>query len=122
MAIDTLAREGDMADTSSRFRWGLLGAGVGFLIAAAVFTGPRLQGLQAGPPRIGIPELFLLLPLLFGTFMIVLVAAAIRWLFISGNKHQGRLADLPADFDDWHRRAHAQMDREAAARAGGTQP
>ena len=110
-----------MADTSRRFGWGLLGAGVGFLFAAAVFRGPRLLGFQAGPPDVGIPELFVLMPLLFGTFWIVLIAVAIRWLFISRDKHPGRLADLPADFDDWHRRAHAQMDREAAARAGGIQ-
>jgi hypothetical protein len=109
-----------MADTSSRFRWGLAGAGAGFVMAAIMFRGPRLPGFQA--PNVGIPELFLLVPLLFGTFWIVLIAVAIRWLFLNRGTRPGRLADLPADFDDWHRRAHAQMDREAAARAGGTQP
>jgi hypothetical protein len=68
------------------------------------------------------PEMFFFFPLIFITFWIVLIAVAIWWLFIGRDKQPGRLADLPADFDDWHRRAHAQMEREAAARAGGTQP
>jgi len=106
-----------MTDTSGRFVWGLLGGIVGFLVAAAVFFRGRLM-----MPNVGVPELFFLMPLLFGTFWIVLIAVAIRWLFLSRDTHTGRLADLPADFDDWHRRAHAQMDREAAARAGGTPP
>jgi hypothetical protein len=84
---------------------------VGVLLGAGIFVS-----------NFGVPEIFFLLPLLFITLWIVLIAVAIRWLFITRDKQPGRLADLPADFDDWHRRAHAQMDREAAARAGGTQP
>lgn len=106
-----------MTDTSSRVAWGLLGVVVGFLMSTVVFRlGPPSIGV--GMPHFGFP----VIPLLFGTFWIVLIAVAIRWLFIGRDKQPGRLADLPADFDDWHRRAHAQMDREAAARAGGTQP
>jgi hypothetical protein len=78
-----------------------------------------LQPFSGGMPHIAVPEFFA--PLFLFGFWVVLIAAAMRWLFI-GRAHPGRLADLPADFDDWHRRAHAQMDREAAARAGGTQP
>jgi hypothetical protein len=107
-----------MTDTSGRFAWGLLGVVVGVLIGAGIFRLPGLPSFGVGMPHFG----FLVMPLLFGTFWIVLIAVAIRWLFIGRDKHPGRLADLPADFDDWHRRAHAQMDREAAVRAGGTQP
>src|SRR5688572_584585 len=111
-----------MADTG-RFFWGVVGAVGGLLIGAVVsrFGVPTMIG---GPDmsHFGMPLFFLLIPLLFGSFWIVLIALAIRWLFNHGGKQPVRLADLPADFDDWHRRAHAQMDREAAARAGGTQP
>jgi multisubunit Na+/H+ antiporter MnhE subunit len=112
-----------MTDTSSRFTWGLLGLVVGFLMAAAIFgVVQRFQPFGGGMEGFGMPVFFMIFPMLFGTFWIVLIAVAIRWLFMSRDKQPGRLADLPADFDDWHRRAHAQMDREAAARAGGTQP
>jgi hypothetical protein len=111
-----------MTDTSGRVRWGILGAVAGFLIGAGFFRMQALQPFGGGMPHIGVPELaFMTIPLLFGAFWIVLIAVAIRWLFINRDKSPGRLADLPADFDDWHRRAHAQMDREAAARAGGPQ-
>ena len=111
-----------MTDASSRVTWGVLGVIVGFLLSAAVFWAQALQPFHEGLPNIGMPEVFLMLPLLFGAFWIVLIALAIRWLFNPRGRHRERLADLPADFDDWHRRAHAQMDREAAARAGGAQP
>ena len=90
-----------MTDMSGRFVSGLIGLIVGFLIGGGLF---RLQGV----PHFG-GWAFVLIPLLFGTFWILLIAGAIRWLFMGRDK---RLADLPADFDDWHRRAHAQMDRE----------
>lgn len=109
-----------MADTS-RFVWGVLGGVAGFLIAAVVFRLGMPSMLGGGMPHVGVPELFMVIPLLLGGVWFVLIALAIRWLFNHGGKDRGRLADLPADFDDWHRRAHAQMDREAAARAGGLQ-
>jgi uncharacterized membrane protein len=112
-----------MTDTSSRFAWGLVGLVAGFLIAAAVFgVVQRFQPFGGGMEGFGMPLFFMIFPLLFGTFWIVLIALAIRWLFNHGGRRPERLADLPADFDDWHRRAHAQMDREAVARAGGAQP
>lgn len=105
-----------MTDRSSGFGSGLL-AGVvsGFLLGAVIFRGSGILG--AGIPQLGFP-----VALLFTTLWIMLIAGAIRWLFNPRGQQAGRLADLPADFDDWHRRAHAQMNREAAAGAGGRQP
>jgi hypothetical protein len=111
-----------MTDTSSRFTWGLVGLVVGFLMGGLFRSFQPLPLMPGSMPHFGMGEFFLLIPLLFGTFWIVLIALAIRWLFNHGGRRPERLADLPADFDDWHRRAHAQMDREAVARAGGTQP
>jgi hypothetical protein len=109
-----------MTDKPGGFGSGVL-AGVvgGFLLGAVIF-----RGLVFGPgPATPLPAMsFLLVALTFATLWIVLIAGAIRWLFNPRGQQAGRLADLPADFDDWHRRAHAQMDREAAAGAGGTQP
>jgi hypothetical protein len=103
-----------MTESSSRFGLGLLaGVVIGFLLAGGMFGRRFLQ--PAGLPSIGVPDMsFLLVGMLFVTLWIVLIAVAIRWLFNPRGHGTGRLADLPADFDDWHRRAHAQMDREAA--------
>ena len=107
-----------MTDWASRIIWGLGGLIVGFMLAGMI---TRAQGPTRGfMPLFGAPEVMILV---FVTFWIVLIAVAIKWLFNPrGHLAASRLADLPADFDDWHRRAHAQMDREAATRAGGTQP
>ena len=111
-----------MNDTSNRFGWAVAGLVVGFVIGAGFVT-PRL--LQPGtgpifPPRGLDPSVFIMG--LFVTLWILVIAGAIKWLFLGGDRYRGRLADLPADFDDWHRRAHAQMEREAGARAGDARP
>jgi hypothetical protein len=110
-----------MRDTSSGAAWGLLGLVVGFLIGSGVgiFRAPLAAG--AGLGHAGIPDMsFVLVGAVFVTLWIVLIAIAIRWLFNPRGRQPGRLADLPADFDDWHRQAHAQMEREAAT--GGARP
>ena len=69
---------------------------------------------MGGP--VGVPELILLGSLLmFVAFWVVLIVAILRGLGLFGRDRNRRLEDLPADFDDWHRRAHAQMEREAAS-------
>ena len=110
-----------MHQTTNRFGWAVAGLVVGFVVGAALFVTPRLlpPGTGAfffpGPPASAV--------LMFGLFVtlwILVIAGAIKWLFLGRDRYQGNLADLPADFDDWHRRAHAQMEREAGARAGDT--
>ena len=102
-----------MSDTANRVTWGVAGLIVGLLIGSGVYRWPFHMAI----PHIGVPEaLFFFGP--FGLFImlwIVLIAVAIKWLFNPRDRSRARLADLPADFDDWHRRAHAQMAREAAS-------
>jgi hypothetical protein len=99
-----------MSDTRNGLGWGVLGLIVGFLAGAGIVRAVfPLGSMGTGAHAFGM----MLLPLLFVTLWILLIAAAIRWLFVG--RHPQRLADLPADFDDWHRRAHAQMAREAAS-------
>jgi hypothetical protein len=66
---------------------------------------------------IGVPELMVFVPLLlFVAFWVLLIGALFNlgpWGKRRGY-YAGRLEDLPADFDDWHRRAHERM-REAAS-------
>ena len=84
------------------------------LLSVVRFGGARLL------PGLGMPEVMVITSILvylgFWLLLIVLVIQAIRWL--GGSRRDRRLDDLPADFDDWHRRAHAQMAREAAAHGG----
>jgi TctA family transporter len=97
---------------------GLLALVIGIVIGNSI---GGWQTPTGGPRRfpIGIPEVmglsFVLLYLAFWGLMTVAVWRGIRWL---GRDRHRRLEDLPADFDDWHRRAHAQMAREAAAQTG----
>ena len=111
-----------MPNNSSRIPWVLLGGALGFVLSAGMFMSQALPGVHRGLPIFAPPDMSILLVALgFITLWIVLIAVAIRWLFNPRGQQHGRLADLPADFDDWHRRAHAQMDREATARADGAQ-
>jgi hypothetical protein len=106
-----------MSDTSSRVAWGAVGLIVGFLMGSGLFRWPAHM-FMAPSGELGTPFVWLLnfVPLLFFPLLwILLIAGAIRWLFNPRDRSRGRLADLPADFDDWHRRAHAQMAREAAS-------
>jgi hypothetical protein len=56
-----------------------------------------------------------------GIFWIFFWLLLIRGLFWGrpwgrrGRYYHGRLEDLPADFDDWHRRAHERMKEAPAA-------
>jgi hypothetical protein len=50
------------------------------------------------------------------TFWILLIGGILRMLgWIRPGRYYRRLEDLPADFDDWHRRAHERMRETAAA-------
>ena len=98
-----------MRDTSHRVVWGIVGLIVGLVMGSGVPW--RLQ-----PPGINVLGAHsFIMPMLFVTFWLLLIFGAIKWLLMGSDRSRGRLADLPADFDDWHRRAHAQMAREAAS-------
>jgi hypothetical protein len=100
------------ADERRAWVYGVIGLLIGLVIGNVLHL-PLLLGFR-GP--IGVPELFVLAgPLLFVAFWVVLIGAIVRGLGLLGRDRTRRLEDLPADFDDWHRRAHAQMMREAAA-------
>src|SRR5688500_18863345 len=101
-----------MSDTSNRLAWGVGGLIVGFLMGAGFFRWPfHMDWMRTGVLAAALN----FVPLLFLTLWILLIVGAIRWLFVGRDRSGSRLADLPADFDDWHRRAHAQMMREAAS-------
>ena len=103
-----------MGQGDERRAWvfGVVGLVIGIFVGSLMR--PGLLFPFRGP--IGVPELFLLgVPLLFIAFWVVLIVAIVRGLGLLGRDRTRRLEDLPADFDDWHRRAHAQMMREAAS-------
>jgi hypothetical protein len=59
-----------------------------------------------------------------GLFWLFIWLMLIRGLFWGrpwrrGRYYYGRLDDLPADFDDWHRRAHERMKEAPAADDSG---
>jgi hypothetical protein len=104
----------------------LVGLGLGLVIG--INLGPamgRLQPVSPGPSGWG----FLPFAPLFafgGLFWLVIWALLIRGLFWGpwargswsgrgGRYYAGRLEDLPADFDDWHRRAHERRKETASA-------
>ena len=101
-----------MSDMANRVMWGVGGLIVGLLLGTGVFRWP-FQDVHVG--MIAAPFFSWGPLLLFPLLWIVLIVGAIKWLFNPGDRTRVRLADLPADFDDWHRRAHAQMAREAAS-------
>lgn len=99
-------------DERRAWAYGVVGLVIG--IFAGSLMRPWLLFPLRGP--IGVPELFVVGgSLLFITFWVILIGALVRGLGLLGRDRTRRLEDLPADFDDWHRRAHAQMMREAAA-------
>jgi hypothetical protein len=60
--------------------------------------------------RFGVPEIIILLvPVAFVAFWVLLIGGILRGMGWIGAGRPYRLDDLPADFDEWHRRAHAHM-------------
>jgi hypothetical protein len=109
---------------SSRWKaplWGFVGLIVGLTLGSGILfrnyfgnhpTGPGggIQGFS-----IGVAELAVLAGAVFWiAFWVLLIAGLVRFVRHGRTWYRGRLEDLPADFDDWHRRAHERM-REAAA-------
>ena len=97
----------------------LIGGGVGLflgiLIGGSFGNVWHYAVMVDGPPFVGFgaPMFRPVLWLGFWVLLIVAVLKGLGWLG-RGRVYHGRLEDLPADFDDWHRRAHERM-REAAA-------
>ena len=105
--------------TRNGLAWGVVGLVVGVLIGTGG-GGMWSHGLAVDRPPFlgfGVPGL---VGLWWGPMMVfiafwVLLIGGLLWGMgrIGPGRYQGRLEDLPADFDDWHRRAHERM-REAA--------
>jgi hypothetical protein len=99
--------------------WGLGGLIIGMLIGSGVLLRPFVMVQRFAPGRgpmfgFGVPELIIVAVVGFWiVFWVLLIAALVRYL--RGGRTGYRLADLPADFDDWHRRAHERMRETAAA-------
>ena len=103
-----------MNQDGERRAWAYGAVGLFIGLVVGLLMRPGWWFPMSGP--IGVPELFVLAgALLFVTFWVVLIGAIVRGLGLLGRGRDRRLEDLPADFDDWHRRAHAQMMREAAS-------
>jgi hypothetical protein len=102
-----------------RLVWGILGLVVGILIG----SGSRMQHME---PLIGFPTslraIGLFMPfVIWAAFWALLIAGlawGIRWA-VRDRRYYGRLEDLPADFDDWHRRAHERMREATPADSSG---
>lgn len=100
------------------------GATPGIALACVVFgiMIALLFGGRAGIFRyIGLPELLVIaVPILFISFWVLLIGGILRWMgWIGPGHYYRRLEDLPADFDDWHRRAHERMRETAPADDSG---
>ena len=94
---------------------GLVGLVVGVVIGMNIQRGPAIYG-PGLPPWPGWAFI--------GLFWVFLWLLLIRGLFWArpwrrGRYYHGRLEDLPADFDDWHRRAHERMKEGPAAHDSG---
>jgi hypothetical protein len=89
---------------------------LGIVISRSMLGGPRIYGPGPFWGAIGVPELMVMIPiLLWLAFWVLLIGVLynLGWKRRTG-VYAGRIEDLPADFDDWHRRAHERM-REAAS-------
>ena len=96
----------------------LVGAGIGLVVGLSI-RGAWGPGPYWGGPVVFAPGLF---AGAFGLFWLFFWLLLIRGLFWGGRRswrrgryYAGRLEDLPADFDDWHRRAHERMREVATA-------
>lgn len=96
---------------------GLLGLIVGLIIGVNAIGGvDTSSGGGVSGLSIGVPEFLIIgMIVLFIGFWVVLFGGVVWGIgrFARGSS-AGRLEDLPADFDDWHRRAHERM-RESGA-------
>ena len=115
--------------------YGLLGITLGIVIgvnlarffAGGIETGGPGTLVRITPPRswvsmIGVPEIILFLVVAFFVGFWVLLIRGLFWGWPWGGKgrsYHGRLEDLPADFDDWHRRAHERMGATSADNPAG---
>jgi hypothetical protein len=109
--------EAEMSDFSRRdaLLCVLFGGVLGFVLGVSVNSGvgpvPMHWGMWGFAP----------LAALVGVFWLFFWLLLIRGLFWGppgwrrwgrrGGYYAGRLEDLPADFDDWHRRAHERMNQ-----------
>ena len=91
---------------------GLMG-GASLVITRAQ-GGPHGGGI--GGIGFGVPEaMIILMILLFIGFWVALIDGAVWFIGrLTRRGHALRMENLPADFDDWHRRAHERM-RERGA-------
>ena len=113
-----------MSDLSRRdaFLCLLLGAGIGLLVGLSIRGAWGPGPFWSGP--VVFPQLF---AGAFGLFWLFFWLLLIRGLFWGpfgrwrswrggrGGYYAGRLEDLPADFDDWHCRAHERMKEASTA-------
>ena len=83
----------------------LVGAGIGLVVGMSI-RGAWGPGPYWGGPVVFAPGLY---AGAFGLFW------GGRRSWRRGRYYAGRLEDLPADFDDWHRRAHERMREVATA-------
>jgi hypothetical protein len=91
---------------------GVIGLVTGVIIGTSVIGGIDVDGGGGiSGFSIGMPE-FLIIGtiLLFIGFWVAAIGAAVWGVGRLTRRHYpGRMEDLPADFDDWHRRAHERM-------------
>jgi hypothetical protein len=111
--------EGVMSEFGRReaFLCGLVGLVIGVLIGSNFVYPSGIDVARPGgwgwghwgfAPFFGIFWVFFWLLLISGLFW------GGRW-GRRGRYYHGRIEDLPADFDDWHRRAHERMKEAPAA-------
>ena len=93
--------------TRDRLIGGIIGLIVGIAIGTQFPRSGHEFGGGVGGFGFGLPEILVLIVI---AFWVTLIGGAVwgvgRW---TRRGYSGRLEDLPADFDDWHRRAHERM-------------